>query len=192
MPDSKTLLVAPLHQTDWTKFNRRHWIGHIFASAGISALTIGTRLVDPDATIAEAAIVTWLTFYLSAVAMWMTICLSIWLTITLLVYLDHSNRRQIFLTSLYTSISYFIWALLLSAIFEIIFSVNPFPRDISGGGETELDYDKIWWLRRLFVVNWLLAALLIFRQYSLTKLRFGNRIMQYAAQVPLNKLHDSH
>jgi hypothetical protein len=45
--------------------------------------------------------------------------LAIWLAITVMVYFDRSNRRQIFLTSLYTSISYLVWALFLSVLFEV-------------------------------------------------------------------------
>eukprot|EP00045_Choanoeca_perplexa_P017524 m.256226 g.256226 ORF g.256226 m.256226 type:complete len:138 (-) comp17561_c0_seq11:147-560(-) len=120
MADPRAALTVPLNQTKWTKPNRRHWFGHIVIAGGISAIVIGIRLADPSATIAEAAIVTWLAFYLSAVAMWIAISLGMWLTISILVYFDRSNRRQIFLTSLHTSISYFIWSILLSALFEVM------------------------------------------------------------------------
>ena len=182
-----------------------HWASQLTFAGVISAIAIGVRLARPSATIAEAAVVTWLTFYLATVAMWIVVCfgelhqscqhlcavqpsrpslmvrplpLAIWLAITILVYLDRSNRRQIFLTSLYTSISYLIWSILLSGIFEVclcsaitinaadnaplqvIFEINPFPRNNADGTESELDYDKIWWLRRLFIVNWFVAGLL--------------------------------
>jgi hypothetical protein len=44
-------------------------------AAVLSGIAIGVRLTSPSATIAEAAILTWLTFYLASVAMWMVVCL---------------------------------------------------------------------------------------------------------------------
>jgi hypothetical protein len=40
----------------------------------ISAIIVGIALANPKATVFDAAIATWLAFYLSALAMWITVC----------------------------------------------------------------------------------------------------------------------
>ena len=72
---SRTVVSHP--QARALQLNKRHWISQIAIAGSISAIAIGARLIDPSFTIAEAAIVTWLTFYLTALSLWMAISFGI-------------------------------------------------------------------------------------------------------------------
>ncbi|EDQ87134.1 uncharacterized protein MONBRDRAFT_38083 [Monosiga brevicollis MX1] len=176
-------LLVPIEQTAWRSWNRRHWLGWFTVAIVIAGISVLARIIWPGTLIANASVPAWGIFIVAAIGLWMGVCAVVWFTITIAIKLDKSQRRRLVFTALYTSIAYFIWSVLVIIVFEAVFGVNPFPARRSDGSERTLDRDATFWIPRLFIVNIFLAILLILRAMALVRLRFGNRMLQYAHQV---------
>jgi hypothetical protein len=157
-PDSE--MDLGLGETRWYRLNKKHWFNVGFSTAVVVALAFVTNTLQEDAVLVGASVMAWAVFFATAAALWAFICGCLWLFITCWAWLGVSPRRRIEMKAIYASIAYLIWAFFMNIAFEVVFRINPFPSRTAAGRERRLDRAETFWLRRILLVNVLLAMLM--------------------------------
>ncbi|EGD73032.1 hypothetical protein PTSG_04743 [Salpingoeca rosetta] len=181
-PPPLKVLSVPFAQTTWSQPSWGGWIAWLIVIGIVFVVGFVFRENDPNRTLASASIACWAVFVGSWVALWLVCRIVTWITMSVIIIVRESNASRIILTGIYFSVCYLLWTVLIVVAFYGIFNANPFPARVNGT-KSKLDFDRVWWLPRLMIVNIFLGVLLVLRGLAVVRLRFGTRLLNQASSV---------